>query len=168
MPSKRLGALGSGILTIIQPTAEKPFRSLPPNPFRALMGRRFIAEGTPSDSRPMGLRASAYAYFSSLLKETVYSWNLTVLSLATLLRCLKHRTCSRHSSGLRGRNAGSGCCGGTRKRQLKRGRNWSSTLLASPMPLAPARRSSVTSRSWNVPAVRSTRPLAWGDRAKII
>ena len=35
------------------------------------------------------------------------------------------------------------------------------------MVLAPARRSSVTSRSWKVPAARSTRPLAWGERAKI-
>ena len=30
-----------------------------------------------------------------------------------------------------------------------------------------ARRSSVTSRSWNVPAVRSTRPFACGDLANI-
>ena len=32
---------------------------------------------------------------------------------------------------------------------------------------AEARRSSVTRRSWNVPAIRSTRPLACGERAKI-
>ena len=73
-----------------------------------------------------------------------------------------------NSSGLRGPNAGSACCGGTPNRWLNRGRNCSSTLLASQMLPAPASRSSVTSRSWNVPAVRSTRPLAWGDRAKII
>ena len=36
------------------------------------------------------------------------------------------------------------------------------------MLLAPANRSSVTSRSWKVPAARSTRPLAWGERANII
>ena len=62
-------------------------------------------------------------------------------------RCLKHRICSRHSSGSRGRNAGSGCCGGTWKRRLYRGRNCSNTLLAAPMVLAPASRSSVISRS---------------------
>ena len=33
----------------------------------------------------------------------VCSWNLTVLSRATFLWCLKHRTCSRHCSGSRGR-----------------------------------------------------------------
>ena len=98
----------------------------------------------------------------------VCSWNLTVLSLATLLLCLKHRICSRHNSGSRGRNAGSGYGGGTPKRRLNRGRNCFSTLLASPMLLAPASRSSVTSRSWKVPAARSTRPFPWGDRAKII
>ena len=30
-----------------------------------------------------------------------------------------------------------------------------------------ARRSSLTSRYWEVSAIRSTRPLAWGERAKI-
>ena len=35
-----------------------------------------------------------------------------MLSLATLLLCLKHRICSRHNSGSRGRNAGSGYSGG--------------------------------------------------------
>ena len=41
------------------------------------------------------------------------------------------------------------------------------TSLASSMVVTPARRSSVTSRSWNVPAVRSTRPFACGDLANI-
>ena len=36
------------------------------------------------------------------------------------------------------------------------------------MVTAPASLSSVTSLSWNVPAVRSTLPLACGDRAKTI
>ena len=36
------------------------------------------------------------------------------------------------------------------------------------MGVAPANGSPVISRSWKVPAVRSTRPLAWGDRANII
>ena len=53
----------------------------------------------------------------------------------------------RHSSGSKGRNAGSGYCGGTWKRRLNRGRNCSNTVLASPMLRAPARRSSVISRS---------------------
>ena len=35
------------------------------------------------------------------------------------------------------------------------------------MVAAPASRSSVRGRSWNVPAVRSTRPFAWGDSANI-
>ena len=39
--------------------------------------------------------------------------------LATFLRCLKHRTCSRHNSGSSVRKAGSGCFGGTPKRRLK-------------------------------------------------
>ena len=64
--------------------------------------------------------------------------------------------------------AGSGYCGGTRKRRLNRGRNCSSTLLASSILLAPASRSSVTRRSWKVSAIRSTLPLAWGERANII
>ena len=38
----------------------------------------------------------------------VCNWNLTVLSLATLLQCLQHRICPRHNSGSRGRNAGLG------------------------------------------------------------
>ena len=81
---------------------------------------------------------------------------------------MKHRTCSRDRSEPRGRYADSEHCGGTRKRRLYRGRNRSSTPLASLMLLAPANRSSVTSRSWKVPAARSTRPLAWGERANII
>ena len=39
--------------------------------------------------------------------------------------------------------------------------------LACSTVVAPASRSSVISRSWKVPAVRSTRPLAWGDRTNI-
>ena len=35
------------------------------------------------------------------------------------------------------------------------------------MVVAPASLSSVTNLSWSVPAVRSTRPLACGDRANI-
>ena len=77
----------------------------------------------------------------------VGSWNRTVLSLATFLRCLKRRIRSRHSSGSSDRNAGSGCCGGTWQRRLNRDRNCSSTRLAAPLRLAPASRSSVTSRS---------------------
>ena len=42
----------------------------------------------------------------ALAATGVCRWNFTVLSLATLLRCLKHRICSRHSSGSSGRNAG--------------------------------------------------------------
>ena len=57
---------------------------------------------------------------------------------------------------------------GRRRRRLYRGRNCSSTPLASPMLLAPVKRSSVTSQSWKVPAVRSTRPLASGEGANII
>ena len=41
-----------------------------------------------------------------------------------------------------------------------------STALAWSMVLAPASLSSLTNRSWKVPAIRSTRPLAWGERAK--
>ena len=50
---------------------------------------------------------------------------------------------------------------------MKRGRKRSSTACASGMVEAEAWRSSVTSRSWKVPAARSTRPFAWGERAKI-
>ena len=58
-----------------------------------------------------------------------------------------------------------GCCAGTLKRSLKRGRKSASTRLASGMVDAPARRSSLISLSWKVPAIRSTRPLPCGDRA---
>ena len=44
---------------------------------------------------------------------------------------------------------------------------WSTFTAAWSMVLAPARRSSVTSRSWKVSNIRSTRPLACGERAKI-
>ena len=53
------------------------------------------------------------------------------------------------------------------KRLLKRVKKAHRTWLASEMVLAPARRSSVTSRSWKVPLARSTRPFASGERAKI-
>ena len=99
---------------------------------------------------------------------SICSGDFTVLSLATFLRCLKHRICSRHRSEPSGRYADSEHCGGTRKRRLYRGRNCSSPPLASPILLAPAKRSSVTSRSQKVPAARSTRPLAWGERANFI
>ena len=46
-----------------------------------------------------------------------------------------------------------------RRREPNRRRKPSSTSLASAIAAAPARRSSVTSRSWKVHAVRSTRPL---------
>ena len=42
-----------------------------------------------------------------------------------------------------------------------------STSLACSMVVAPARRSSVTSRFWRIDASRSTRPIACGERAKI-
>ena len=46
-------------------------------------------------------------------------WYLTVLCLATLLRCLKHRTCSKGRSTCKGRNAGSGHWLGTLGRNSK-------------------------------------------------
>ena len=74
---------------------------------------------------------------------------------------------SRHIPGSGTRYAVSAFSGGTRKRSLKRGRKSSSTRLASSMVVAPASLISVTNLSWSVPAVRSTRPLACGDRANI-
>ena len=68
-------------------------------------------------------------------------------------------------SGSRERYATSGCCAGTLKRSLKRGRKSVSTRLASRIVVAPARRSSLISLSWKVPAIRSTRPLPCGERA---
>ncbi len=56
---------------------------------------------------------------------------------------------------------------GTLNCSLKRGKKLLSTLLASAMVEAPARRSSVTNLSWKVPAIRSTRPLACGERARM-
>ena len=46
------------------------------------------------------------------------------------------------------------------------GRNCFNTALACSIVVAPASRSSVISRSWKVPAARSTRPLAWGDKGE--
>ena len=53
------------------------------------------------------------------------------------------------------------------KTGVETGQESRSTAVAWSMVLASARRSSVTSRSWKVSAMRSTRPLAWGERAKI-
>ena len=73
-----------------------------------------------------------------------------------------------HRSWDTGRQAASGCSGCTAKRALQRGRKSRSMAVAWPIVLASARRSSVTSsRSWKVSAMRSTRPLACGERAKI-
>ena len=98
---------------------------------------------------------------------SVRQWYLTVLSRATARVCRKARMAPRSSAGSSGRQAGSRWLAATAKRALKRGRKRSSTACASPMVVAEARRSSVTRRSWNVPAMRSTRPLACGERAKI-
>ena len=73
---------------------------------------------------------------------------LTVLSLATLRLCLKHSMPARFRSGSGERYALVDCAGGTPKRLLKRVKKAHRTWLASEMVLAPARRSSVTSRSW--------------------
>ena len=64
-----------------------------------------------------------------------------------------------------GRQAGSGLAAGTAKRRLKREMNRASTRLAASRSVAPASRSSTTSRSWKVPQARSMRPLACGLRA---
>ena len=85
----------------------------------------------------------------------------------TLRLYFRHRTVSRHIPGSGTRYAVSAFSGGTRKRSLKRGRKSLSTRLASSMVVAPASLISVTNLSWSVPAVRSTRPLACGDRANI-
>ena len=85
----------------------------------------------------------------------------------TLRLYFRQRVVSRHICGSRTRYAVSECCGGTRKRWLKQGRKSASMWLASSMVAASASRSSVTSLSWKVPAIRSTRPLACGDRANI-
>ena len=82
--------------------------------------------------------------------------------------CTSGRGVSRHICGSRTRYAVLACCGGTRKRWLKRGRKSASTRLASSMVACTPRvavRS--TSLSWKVPAIRSTRPLACGERANI-
>ena len=62
--------------------------------------------------------------------------------------------------GSTGRNADSAHWAGTPKRRLNRGRNCCNTALACSTVVAPASRSSVISRSWKAPAVRSTRPFA--------
>ena len=56
-----------------------------------------------------------------------------MLSLATLLLCLKHRTWPGCRSGGKGRNAGSGHWAGTWNRRLYRGRNCFNRLIFSPM-----------------------------------
>ena len=88
----------------------------------------------------------------------------TVLSLATLRLCLKQRTLSRHPSGSNGRNF----------RVLRHDSEASveadEEVLQHDVLLdgCCASLSSVTNLSWSVPAVRSTLPLACGDRAKTI
>ena len=117
-------------------------------------------------SRPRARRRSC-ACCADGSNSSVRQWYLTVLSRATLRVWRKARMAPRSSAGSSGRQAGSGWRAATAKRALKRGRKPSSTVCASAMVVAEARRSSVTRRSWNVPAMRSTRPLACGERAKI-
>jgi hypothetical protein len=66
-----------------------------------------------------------------------------------------------------GRQAGVAMLGGTAKLALNLPMKRSSTALAEASSSAPARRSSDTSRSWQVPHSRSTRPLAWAEAAGI-
>ncbi len=91
-------------------------------------------------------------------------------------RCCRGRRCAHagrrewrrdRARGRAARQAGSGSRAATAKRALKRGRKRSSTACTSAMVVAEARRSSVTRRSWKVPATRSTRPLACGEQAKM-
>ena len=81
--------------------------------------------------------------------------------------CTLGRGLYRGTSAGPGRDMRSLCAVVAHGRWLKRGRKSASTRLASSMVAASASRSSVTSLSWKVPAIRSTRPLAWGDRANI-
>lgn len=74
-------------------------------------------------------------------------------------------TASASSPSARARHAAPWAPGATAKRVLWRGRYSASTRLAPARSTTPARRSSVTSRSWWVPKPRSTRPLACGLRA---
>ena len=91
-------------------------------------------------------------------------------------RCCRGRRCAHagrrewrrdRARGRAARQAGSGSRAATAKRALKRGRKRSITACTSAMVVAEARRSSVTRRSWKVPATRSTRPLACGEQAKM-
>ena len=107
----------------------------------------------------VSVQPSLTPLYGTLLRQRY----LTVLSRPTLRLYFRQRVVSRHICGSRTRYAVSVCCGGTRKRRRKP----SSTRFASSMVAASASRSSVTSLSWKVPAIRSTRPLACGDRANI-
>ena len=84
----------------------------------------------------------------------------TVLSLATVRLYFRHRIVLRDTCPFRARYAVSVCLAGTPKRSLKGGRKSANTRLVSSTVAACASLGSVTSLSWNVPALRSTLPLA--------
>ena len=120
-------------------------------------GPRVRRRGAPA---PRRARQRSWAATREGSSCSVRQWYLTVLSRATVRVCRKARMAPRSSAGSSGRQAGCGLLrAATTKRALKRGRKRSSTACASAMVVAEARRSSVTRRSWNVPAMRSTRPL---------